>query len=195
VGLALLEDKEVVTTVATEEVVRRLEALQFRIGEGPCRDAIRNDESYVTGSLSTDPRWPRFADAATALGYESLLSVPLRARGAPVGSMNLYAKEPDAFDGRVQRLTSQLAEQAGTLLVNAHLHASTRRLVAQLEQALASRSVIEQAKGIVMSRRGCDADEAFALLRERSQKSNRKLRDVAAEIVEASQTLGSTSRA
>ncbi len=128
-------------------------------------------------------RWPDFARAARGCGVSSFLAAPLLARGEAVGSLNLYSKSPDGFDALDETLVALFVGQASVALANARMYASTRRLTSQLEEALASRAGIEQAKGVLMARHGVGPEEAFALLRRRSQATNTKLREVARTVV------------
>jgi AmiR/NasT family two-component response regulator len=101
------------------------------------------------------------------------------------GALNLYATEAQAFDGEARDLARAFASYAAVGMANAHLYSSARQQAENLDRAMQSRAVIEQAKGIVMAQRHCSAAEAFGILTAASQRSNRKLRDIAAAIVDA----------
>jgi len=103
------------------------------------------------------------------------------------GCLNIYGTKPHAFDEEAVELAEIFAGYAGVCLANAQLYETSMVFARNLEKALTSRAVIEQAKGIVMGQRNCDADEAFAVLARASQDANRKLRDVAADLVARAQ--------
>jgi hypothetical protein len=113
-----------------------------------------------------------------------VLSLPLRGAGAVIGVLNVYAHPTDAFDDRAGELGELFAIPAGISVHNAYQLDETRRLSANLSTALTSRAVIDQAIGIVMSRSGCTASEAFDKLRTASQNEHRKLAQVAQQVVE-----------
>ena len=127
--------------------------------------------------------WQEFRDTAARHGVLSTFSLPLVVRGEPIGAVNMYAELENAFDANNRHIAELFATQAGFVLANAQAYWDARDLSENLEQAMRSRAVIEQAKGIIMSTMRCDADEAMAVLKNQSQTQNIKLRDIAAEIV------------
>jgi GAF domain-containing protein len=133
--------------------------------------------------FARDGRFPDFAEEALRLEINSALSMPLIVRGATIGALNIYGDDVKAFGPTSERLAARFARQAAATLANAEIHDRTVALVTQLNQALESRSVIDQARGILMARKGGTADDAIATLKTRSQRENRKLGDIAAEIV------------
>jgi GAF domain-containing protein len=130
-------------------------------------------------------RWPAFAAAANDVGMRSFLASPLIAADQAIGSLNLYSTSPDGFDELDDALVALFSAQASVALANARLYRSAQRLSDQLQEALDSRAVIEQAKGVLMAQHRVGPEEAFELLRDRSQRENRKLRDVAREVVQS----------
>ncbi|HEU5392932.1 MAG TPA: GAF and ANTAR domain-containing protein [Streptosporangiaceae bacterium] len=130
------------------------------------------------------PRWPTFAQSAAAAGIKSTLSVPLVVGGDGLGALNIYSREENSFAEAEVALAATFASYASVALANARVYWRTQRLASQLEEALSSRGVIEQAKGIIIARQGCSADEAFQVLVRLSQHRRVKLRDVAAELVQ-----------
>jgi GAF domain-containing protein len=130
-----------------------------------------------------DGRFPHYGPKAAERGAVSTLSLPLAADGRTVGALNLYSKQPDAFDRETVALGELLAAHAALAISAATAYYSSRDLADQMRQALESRAVIEQAKGVLMAQQGLDADQAFAMLVELSQRSNRKLREVAQSVV------------
>lgn len=172
------------TAASTSPLANGADELQYRLGDGPCLDCLQSGQTVEIGDMSADDRWPEFAEQCVDAGVLSTLSVPLVVHDSPVGALNLYAASAHAFaDGHRARMRAfaSFASGAFTLLQD---RVSDARLTAELQEALASRSVIDQALGVLMTQRRLDADEAFTLLRDTSSRSNRKVRDLAAEIVE-----------
>jgi GAF domain-containing protein len=184
VSLTLVREDGAQTPNASEPVARDLDEVQYKEDEGPCLEAYA-ERAVVNVSLADDrsQRWPAFRDAAEAHGIRSILSVPLVAGDRAFGALNVYSREPAAFDGIEVATASLLAAQAAAVLANAVAFADASALNAQLRDALESRDLIGQAKGILMERESCDAEAAFTILRRASQRTNRKLREVAAELV------------
>ena len=145
--------------------------------------AFRNQQIYRIDDTSSDPRWPEFAAAALGHGIHATLSVPLAARRVGLGALNLYAESPRAFNGEHEKAVLVFAEQASIALANAQVYWDARELSENLSEAIKSREVISQAVGIVMSAGGRTPDEAFQVLASASQRENRKVRDIAADIV------------
>ncbi len=112
----------------------------------------------------------------------STLSLPLNTEDSILGALNLYSRQVSAFDGNDQ-IVSVFVAHAATSLANSHAYWAAQTLNEQLQEALESRAVIEQAKGVLIVEHRCDPDDAFEMLRTRSQRENRKLRDVATGIV------------
>jgi len=133
---------------------------------------------------AADARYPEFSAAARRHGILSTLSLPLVAGPVAQGASNLYSRELAAFTGADEGIGLELAAVASVVLANASAYWQAFDLSEQLNEAMASRAVIEQAKGVIMSSMGCDADTAFDLLRAQSQSENRKLRGIAQEIVD-----------
>lgn len=185
VGLALIENGRAQTSAATSGVVYDVDSYQYDIGEGPCLSAIRDGTTYEIESMATDARWPRFAEYALARGLVGSLSIPLRVRQDLFGALNLYSSLANPFSDGDREIAAAFASQAAVAVANAQTFAATKRLADQLEEALVSRAVIDQAKGVLMAQRRCSADEAFEILRTASQRHNRKLRDLARDLVEA----------
>ena len=137
-----------------------------------------------SGLLAEDPLWPRFGPRVARLGVHSALSMPLVVGDVLVGAMNVYAKDRDVFDEHAARLGELFAGPAAVAVRNAQVLEQARRLTEQLQTALSSRAVIDQALGIVMGRTGGTADEAFVLLRRMSQSSNTRVNVLAQGIVD-----------
>jgi transcriptional regulator with GAF, ATPase, and Fis domain len=184
VGLTLIEAGQPDTIVASTDFVRVVDEVQYRIGEGPCLQAVADRRTQLSGSLGGETRWPRFGPRAGRLGVNSALSLPLLLTDRVVGALNVYAHDRDVFTASAVRMGERFSAPAAVAVANAQVLAQTQRLAAQLESALTSRAVIDQAIGIVMSRSGASAAEAFDVLRARSQHDHVKLADVARRLVE-----------
>lgn len=176
-GISFLKGRKVDTPAASDDVPRKVDAIQYEVGEGPCLDAIREHEVFQTGDLGHEARWSRFAARAQReTGITSMLCFRLFIEGDTLGALNLHSKAADAFGEESRTVGLVFAAHAAVAL-------STAVHDEQMEEALQSRDLIGQAKGILMAREGINADEAFDMLRRASQRLNVKLRDVAAGIV------------
>ena len=182
-GLFLIEDGLVSTPVHTDPIVVEVDALQHLTGQGPCLDAITEQIIFYAEDLSIDERWSHFGPQATSAGIRSVLALPL-ADEARRGAVNLYARYPSAF-GVVDRGKAVILASLATLALSAaHLHENEERRAENLHAALRTRELIGQAEGILMQRERISADEAFDILRRASQHLNRKLREVAQDLVD-----------
>ncbi|HJQ46869.1 MAG TPA: GAF and ANTAR domain-containing protein [Amycolatopsis sp.] len=175
-GVSLLEGGRMRSIAPTSDLIARLDALQHALREGPCVDAAFDRPIYRVAEIATDSRWPRFAAAAAAEGIASMLGVRLFTTSTNLGALNLYSTRPDAFDDDAEHVTDLFAAHAAVAL------AGSRRQE-QLKQALRTRDTISMAKGILMERHQIGDEQAFHLLVQASQHSNRKLHDVAAWLV------------
>jgi len=183
-SVSIVEDQRVTSVAFSGPLAREGDDGQYAAGEGPCLTAIAERRTITLESFPNEARWPRFRDRVAELGIGSMLSIPLVIDGR-VGALNLYSRMVGGFPDPDRSLAALFAAQAAVALANAEVHEHDTTLAKQLEEALTSRATIDQAKGILMEREGCDADEAFTILRRRSQRLNRKLRDVANEIVQS----------
>jgi GAF domain-containing protein len=178
----LLVDGDAVTPFDSDPLVG-LDTLPQRTGEGPCLDAISQNETFYADDLAADNRWPRFGPEAIARGIRSRLALPLLANGT-LGALNLYAQVTQAF-GVVDRANGAfLAGLAGLALTSAQGHEDDERRAANLHAGLATRELIGQAQGILIERQRISADQAFDVLRRSSQHRNVKLPDVAQTLVD-----------
>ena len=183
-GVTLLERGRADTIVASAPFVSEVDAIQYRLGEGPCISAAADGHTVRSGSLGRESRWPRFGPRVGRLGVHSVLSLPLRLPDLVVGAINVYAHGKDAFDEHAAELGELFAAPAAVAVHNAQVLAQARRMIEQMEAALVSRAVIDQAIGILISRGGGTAEEAFAALRTISQREQRKLSGVARQVVD-----------
>ena len=183
-GVTLLRDGRPTTAVFTDPTSPEVDSAQYETGVGPCLDAWRHQRVFRIESTADDEHWPAFSQACLEHGVESTISFPLGVRGNGIGALNLYSKAPSAFSEDDEQIGMLFADQASVALANAQLYDSAYRLTQQLQEALTSRAVIDQAKGILMGQQGVGPDEAFNVLRTTSQRENRKLRDIAQELVD-----------
>jgi GAF domain-containing protein len=171
-------------SAASDAWATELDRAQVEEQEGPCLDCLREGSVTRVRDLADDPRFPSYGPRAAALGGRSALSVPLSNDGRTVGALDLYSRDPDRFGTQAVAVGTLLAAHASLALQAANAYHSSRALAEQLQAALVSRAQIEQAKGVLMARQGGTADQAFETLVAMSQRSNRKLRDVAQALVE-----------
>jgi GAF domain-containing protein len=183
VSVTVVDDDGYRTAASTDARADAVDAVQYRLAERPCIDALETGREHHLLRLDREERWPGFVEQARDHGFDGVLSVPLTTAGGTVGALNLFVEQPSQLSDEDVELAQRIAAPAATTLANANAYRRVARLADQLQEALESRAVIEQAKGVLMARQGCDPDEAFDLLRRLSQSSNRKLRQIAAEVV------------
>jgi GAF domain-containing protein len=157
--------------------------LQYERGYGPCVDAGRAGQMFLVNDMRTEQRWPDYAQHVAAHGVLSSLSVPLPFQGADIGALNTYAGHPEAFGEQDVVLADEVAAWVAVAVGNVEATARSSEDLTHLRTAMMSRAFIEQAKGILMERHKITEDEAFTILAHASQRTNTKLRDVAAALV------------
>lgn len=182
-AITMLVEGKAATGVCTDPEARDVDATQYSTGSGPCLDAFRRQAIYRIDSTTDDDRWPEFARVAAAHGIASTLSLPVIARGEGVAALNLYSKTPSKFDGDCAERIAVFVRQAAIVLANAQVYWDARSLSENLTEAMRSRATIDYAIGIVMAGGGRSPEEAFQVLVRASQRENRKLRDIAEEMV------------
>jgi GAF domain-containing protein len=169
---------------ASNETGRMLELFQLQNAEGPCLDCYSSRAPVVNADLtSASARWPTFAPAAIAAGFQSVHAFPMRLRESVIGALNLFGHADVAFSDEEVRVVQALADVATIGLLQERSIARSDTLTEQLQGALNSRIVIEQAKGALARQRGTTPNEAFELLRSEARQSRRRLVDVAAEVI------------
>ncbi len=177
-GITLVDRRRPIRTVApTAEVVRVIDEIQYRTGQGPGIDAIAERQVFRTGDLATETRWPAFTPEAAATEIRSMLAYRLFIIDHTLGSLNLYSRQVDAFDDQTAEDGSVFSSHAAIALIGAQNEA-------RLHAAVENRDTIGMAKGILMLRHGIDPLQAFRLLVESSQTTNMKLHHVASWIIE-----------
>jgi GAF domain-containing protein len=184
VSITLQKGTRPYTAVATNPAVEAIDQREYAVDEGPCIDAIRTGRPHLLDDVATETRWPAFTGVCRDEGLGSVLGVPLCVGDEPYGAMNLYALSPGAFKEDQQQAAALLAEQAGVALANTRTYSACSDKIRQLQEALETRVIIEQAKGVLMATERCDAEAAFEILKTRSQRTNTKLRKVADDVVD-----------
>jgi GAF domain-containing protein len=182
-ALTVEGEKTPLTFAASDLRIDELHEMQFSAGEGPAVEALQHNEPRQVDDIGAEGRWPAFCRAATGAGFGSCLMLPLHAGHRPAGAVSLFGQQPHAFRGASHDLAVLFAAQGGTALHNASLYRASREMVDNLHTALGSRAVIEQAKGILHVGLGVSPDEAFRLLKRTSNTTNRKVREIAADLV------------
>ncbi|MBW8801462.1 MAG: GAF and ANTAR domain-containing protein [Streptomyces sp.] len=194
VSATMREHGTATSSAASNPWAEELDTLQVVVQEGPCLNCMREGAIMRVPDLERDGRFPTYGPQAAESGAAATLSVPLMADGRTVGALNFYSRKQDAFDNDDVAVCMLVAAHAELGLQAAHAYLSSQSLATQLQGALSSRVVIEQAKGVLMAQRGCDSDTAFASLVELSQRSNRKLREIAELVVQQASANGGPQR-
>jgi GAF domain-containing protein len=188
VSVTLLDRGKPSTIASTGSLAVDLDERQYDRGYGPCLDCIAGGEPLIVKDMTTEQRWVDWARSAAGAGAGSSMSIPVPLQREVSAALNVYSTERDAFDDATVELANTFAAYAGVALANMHLYQAQGRVAEQLQQAMQSRAVIEQAKGVLMGQRRCTAQQAFDLLVRLSQDTNRKLRDVAQALVDDAAT-------
>jgi GAF domain-containing protein len=188
-SITLLRDEKAFTAAHSGEMALAADELQYAHGYGPCMDAGRGGVLLRVDDMRTEERWPDYmAHVVASTPVLSSLSVPLPYQGASIGALNNYSTVPGAFASPESiRAGTDVAEVIAVAVVNADAHAQLFDQARNMRLAMESRATIEQAKGVLMAQLRVDAEQAFEILREASQRYNRKLRDIAFGIVESTQ--------
>ena len=185
VSISLVSMEKADTVVSTGQLATDLDESQYERGYGPCLDASSSGQLMAIDDTTTEARWPHFTRAAAQHGARSVVSVPITLQEDPAvaAALNIYGSDAHAFDAAALRTATKFSCHAESMLENMYAHHLAQQLVQQLTQAMGTRPVIEQAKGVVMRDRGCTEGEAFAFLLAESQRTGRKLRDISHEVV------------
>ena len=196
-GLLLADPRgELRVIAASSEAARLLELFQLQNDQGPCLDCFRSGQPVSVADLTAEAgRWPRFAPAARQAGFAAVQALPMRLREQVIGALNLFRTTPGAFDPAGIRIGQALADVATISLLHDRSMRHSDTINEQLQTALNSRVVIEQAKGKLAERHGLDMDQAFAILREHARARNLRLSELARAFVEGKDTLTSPATA
>jgi GAF domain-containing protein len=182
-GLTVCSDGRPFTVAASNDLAAQVDEIQYGTDEGPCLDSLRGGTIVQVDDLNQEDRWSGYRPHAIAHGVISSLSLPLAVNGETLGALNLYSTMPSTFAGPQRAHAEAFAAQSAAALALNLRHVRQAQVQHQLAEAMVSRSVIDQAIGILMGQHACTATAAFNLLRTASQHRNRKLRDIAADII------------
>jgi GAF domain-containing protein len=182
VSVTVVEDGAFRTAASTGPKARQVDEHEYHTEQGPCIDALRTGRVQIAEDVLADDRWPGFSEAAARVGFRSVAGLPLPADDRTVGALNLYAAEPGRLHDALP-LADRLTGPLGTIVANAIAYASARRLGDDLQRELADLASIEQAVGVLMATRRCDADTAASLLRQAAEATGRSVDEVAEAIV------------
>lgn len=192
ISITVLAGEQARTAGYTDDWVYQLDLAQYRSHRGPCLEAAARRTPVRTALELEDQRWPEFADAARGQGVRATLSVPLimppvgyDGDDELVGSMNIYSRSASAFDPFDEKIMQLFTVAAGAAITNARRWQYCRDTTDQLRHALTSRSEIDQAKGVIRALQGCSAEEAFEVLKARSQQENIKLHTIAVQLLDS----------
>lgn len=172
------------TSNASSAEVRDIDATQYETGQGPCVAVLRDGVRQNVALAAERHRWPQFCAVAEARGIRWMLSTPLALRDRTLGALNLYSRADRGYGSAEVAAAQTFADHASVVLANAMAYTTSEMANRQLQEALATRTGIGQAQGLIMASRACTAQEAFNVLRDLSQRSHRKLRDVAQAVVD-----------
>jgi transcriptional regulator with GAF, ATPase, and Fis domain len=186
-GVVLADPRgELRVAAASSEAAGLVELFQIQNDQGPCLDCFRTGRPVTAADLAdADQRWPRFAAAAVQAGFRTVEALPMRLRDQVVGALNLFRAAPSPFAAADLRIGQALADVATIGLLQERSLRRTEILAEQLQGALNSRVIIEQAKGKLAERRTIDMEDAFRLLRDYARNSNQHLTDVARNFVDS----------
>ncbi|MFK4099412.1 ANTAR domain-containing protein [Streptomyces sp. NPDC019531] len=173
------------TAAASHQLVDQFDQRQYDEGDGPCLRTLRTGTAHHVDDVDGEDRFGSFPEIAREYGLRSMLALPLAApRQQVAGVLNMYSTEPRGFDVQVREQAAVFAGHASGALGVALKFAGQLQFSLDLQSAIASRGVIDQALGVVMAREGCSSERAFEILTRASQHRNIKLRDLAADLVE-----------
>jgi len=185
-GITIKRGDQFRTVAPSADLVEKVDLIQYDLRSGPCVDAILEQTNFRTGDLENDPRWPTFGKrAAVEQGVRSMMGLrlyfgDLDDTDETIASLNLYSREPDAFDANAEAISSIFATHAAVAASSAR----AKEQADNLRQSQQSNREIGMAMGVLMSRHGLTQTQSFDLLRMASQHTHRKLRDIAADVVE-----------
>jgi transcriptional regulator with GAF, ATPase, and Fis domain len=191
VGVLLADQRGALrVAAASTEQTRLLELLQLQTDEGPCPDCFRTGRPVAVSDLAAvADRWPDFAQAAQQTGFTAVHALPMRLRSEVIGALSLFSSRPGTLDAQTVQLGQAMADVATIGLLQERAIRRRELLAEQLQTALNSRVIIEQAKGVLAERHRIDMAQAFTLLRTTARNSNMRLSDLARMVADGSRTL------
>ena len=183
VGITLRRHKRVGTVASSSALAQELDEVQYSYGEGPCLSACSEQRTISVPDISLDRRWPDYFQAIATVGIRSMLAVPFTLDSEDTAAINLYSMRPHAFDDEAITQAEAYSQQASALLNLAVTVAQLRDNEENLRLALASRTTINLAVGIIMGQNKCSQERAFEILKSASSSRNIKLRHVAEAVI------------
>jgi GAF domain-containing protein len=192
-GLMLAGPDGILRVMASSsDAMRVLELFEVQVEEGPCPDCYRTAEPVFGEDLTTaNVRWPRFAAQALDAGFQSVSALPMRLRGKTIGALNLFRAERGPMR-EADVIAAQAFADVATIAILQHRAALEAQVLnEQLNHALNSRILIEQAKGVLAERTGLDMEQAFSILRNHARNHSQRLVDVASAVIDGTLTSGS----
>lgn len=188
----MLHDKQrnLQVVASSDERGRTLELLELQSSEGPCLDAYRLRLPVQAGAAEAVERWPMFTAHARSMGYQTYIAVPMRLRDEVIGALNLFRDHDSLLQDQELRDAQALADIATIGLLNERAVRESRLVAEQLQHALTSRVILEQAKGALASMLDCDVDEAFRVMRGYARDHNVRLGDIARQVIQGDITPG-----
>jgi GAF domain-containing protein len=183
-GLTLRRGRRPMTVASSDNRANLVDEVQYGFDDGPCLTSLASGRTILIDNLAEDTNWPGYRISAVAHGVRSSLSIPVSG-GDTLGALNFYASTPYFFGPTERTAAARFATEAGYAVTLSVRLAERAEMTEHLQAALASRAVIDQALGVIMTQQRCSPDEAFDLLRGISQTRNVKVREVAVEIVTA----------
>jgi GAF domain-containing protein len=195
-GIMLTDvDGDLRVMASSSDAMRVLELLEVQSQEGPCLDCHRTGHPVVVADVAeAQARWPRFAPEALTAGFRSVHALPMRLRGSVIGALNLFNVDEGEMRQADLDAAQALADVATIAILQHRASARSQQLNEQLSQALNTRVVIEQAKGMVAEREGLDMAQAFAVLRTHARRNNLRLSDLARGIIDGSVSAAALER-
>jgi GAF domain-containing protein len=187
-SITLIRGERAFTAAYDGQLALDADELQYERGYGPCVDAARTAQVLLVRDMRTEQRWPDYTAYAAERGVGGSMSIPLPFQSGMIGALNNYATYPDAFTAEDVVWGQEIAGWVALAVANADFATGTREELAHMRIAMASRSIIDQAKGILMERHRIDQEQAFAMLTRASQATNTKLRDIAGGLVRGGET-------
>jgi hypothetical protein len=174
---------------SSSEQSRLLELLQVEADVGPCLEAYRTGQTVIVEDLAADAaRWPAFAERAAEYGFRAMVALPLRLRSERVGALNLFLDQRGSMTSADVSVGQALADVATIGILHQRILTRSEVVNQQLQTALNTRLIIEQAKGVLAERGSVDMDRAFKLLRAHARRTNRRLADLARDVVDGAAT-------
>ena len=184
-SITLVRADKAWTAAHSAQLALDADELQYEEGYGPCMDAGRTGMPMIVTDMRTETRWPTYTPRVLKRGVLSSLSVPIPFQGVTIGALNNYSSQADAFGDDALAMATEITSYIGIAVMNADAHAEASTTARQMQEALESRKTIDMALGILIATHHCSPEEAFAILSRTSQQHNRKLRELARQLVEA----------